>query len=106
MSDRPSSREYRKNARIDMACPVYVHGILESGERVKAHSITDNVSEGGLFTQIPHNLKLGSVVFTMTQVLNGAKIAARGIVIRVSDAEEGLSGLAVCFNQPRLIPAI
>jgi len=106
MTDTSSSIEHRKNARIDMACPVYVHGISENGERVKAHSITDNVSEGGLFTQIPHNLKMGSIVFTITQVVNGAKIAARGIVVRVGEAEGGLSGLAVCFNQPRLIPAI
>ena len=88
-----------------MACPVYVHGITESGKRIKTHAITDNISQGGLFLQTSQVLKLGSVVFTITGLLSGARLAARGKVVRVENKDHGLSGLAVCFSRPRLIPA-
>ena len=89
-----------------MACHVFVQGITESGERIKIHTVTDNISQSGLFLQTPHPLKLGSVVFTFTELLSGARLAARGKVVRVERKEHGLSGLAVCFSQPRLIPAL
>ena len=102
----PPKTEQRLDKRTAMACHVFVHGITESGERIKTHTVTDNISQGGLFLQTPQALKLGSYVFTFTQLLSGARLAARGKVIRVEKKGHGLSGLAVCFSQPRLMPAL
>ena len=75
--------EQRLDKRTPMACHVFVRDISESGERIKTHAITDNISQGGLFLQTPQALKLGSHVFTITQLLSGARLAARGKVVRV-----------------------
>ena len=101
----PLKIEHRTDMRIVMACPVYVHGVSAVGERIKVRGVTDNVSQGGLFFKSPISLELGSVVFTMAKMLNGVKIAALGTVVRVEKKEGNRSGLAVCFKQPRLIPA-
>ncbi|GAW87904.1 conserved hypothetical protein [Bathymodiolus platifrons methanotrophic gill symbiont] len=97
--------EQRLDARIGITCPVFVHGITESGERIKIHTVTDNLSQSGLFLQMPLVLKPGSVIFVFAQLLSGARLAARGKVVRVEKKEHGLSGSAVCFSQARLIPA-
>ena len=98
--------EQRLEKRALQACPIFIHGITESGARIKAHTITDNISQSGLFLQTPHALKLESHAFTFTLLQNGARLAARGEVIRTEEKEHGLSGLAVCFSQLRLIPAL
>jgi len=98
--------EHRIDKRTAMTCPVYVHGITKSGERIKTHAITDNISQSGLYLQTPKVLKLGSVVFTIIGLLSGARLAVRGKVVRVEKKGLGLSGLAVCFSQHRIIPAL
>jgi len=101
-----STKEQRRDKRTPLSCAVFVHGITEDGERIKAHTMTDNISHGGLFLQLPQALKLGSVLFTFTQLHSGARLAARGKVVRVETKAYGFSGYAVCFRRPRLIPAI
>ena len=101
-----TTQELRGENRTLIIRPVYVHGLSNSGEHIKIHTVTDNISQGGCYLQCPQTLKLGSLVFTFIQLMNGTRLAARGKVVRVEKKEQGLSGLAVCFNQPRLIPAI
>lgn len=101
-----SNKEHRIDKRTPMTCPVFIHGVSKTGERVKAHTIMDNISQGGLFLQSAQTLKLGSYVFTFTRLLSGAGLAARGKVVRIEKNNNGLSGLAICFSQSRLIPAI
>ncbi|MBV1874297.1 MAG: PilZ domain-containing protein [Gammaproteobacteria bacterium] len=100
------SKDHRMNTRTNMVCPVYIHGITAGGKKIKTHSVTGNLSESGLFMPMPYCLKIGSIVFTITKLFNGAKIAARGTVVRVENKSPNLFGLAVCFNQSRLIPVI
>ena len=100
-----TKREHRLDARVAIKCPVFIHGITENGERIKKiHTITDNISQSGLFLQMPQALKPGSVVFVFAQLLSGARLAARGKVVRVEEKEHDLFGLAVCLTQLRLIP--
>mgnify|MGYP002152060676 CR=1 len=87
-------------------CPVYIHGISNHGKRIKTHTVTDNISSGGLYLHTPQPLKLGSIVFTFTQLLSGARLAARGKVVRVETKGHSLPGLAVHFNRPRLFAAL
>jgi len=103
MQNRPFQREQRTNARAVMACPVYIHGLSVGGGSIKAYSVTDNICQDGLFLQIPQSLPLGSRVFTIIQMFHGAKLAARGMVVRVEKRNANLSGLAVRFIQSRLI---
>jgi|GEM_PF-6489571 len=103
MQNRSSQREQRTNARAVMACPVYIHGLSAGGGRIKAYSVTDNICQDGLFLQIPQSLPLGSSVFTIIQMFHGAKLAARGMVVRVEKKSPNLSGLAVRFTKSRLI---
>jgi len=106
MNGISAEREHRNSMRVVMARPVYVHGVSVTGKRVKFYGVTDNVSQGGVFLEASCRLKLGSMVFTMTKMLNGVQIAANGLVVRVGNKKDGRAGLAVSFKQPRLIPAV
>lgn len=101
-----ATKEHRREKRTSIVCAIYVHGITAEGQCIKARTITDNISQGGIFLQMPYILKPGSIVFTFTQLISGARLAARGKVVRVQVSKNGLSGLAICFNQLRLIPAL
>lgn len=96
--------EHRIDKRKSITFPVFIHGFTENGERIKTNTITDNISPGGLFLQTPQALKLGSAIFTFTQLFNGTRLAAQGAVVRIEKKKHGLSGFAVCFSHFRLIP--
>ena len=106
MNGISAEREHRNSMRVVMARPVYVHGVSVTGEKVKVHGVTSNVSQGGLFLEASCGFRLGSMVFTVTKMLNGVQIAANGMVVRVENKEGDRAGLAVSFKQPRLIPAV
>lgn len=96
--------ERRIEKRLSVVCFVCVHGITENGKRIKTHTLTDNLSQGGLYLQSQYPLKLGSHVFTFTRLLSGAGLVARGCVVGINEKEHGLYCIAVCFSRPRLIP--
>ena len=100
-----SASEQRIDERLDAVCPVYIHGMNEDKEQIKIETVTDNISEGGLYLQAPCSLSVGCYLFTFVRLLSGARLAARGKVVRVKKEKYGLSGIAVCFNQTRLISA-
>lgn len=96
--------ERRIEKRLSVACFVFVRGITQNGKCIKIHTLTDNLSQGGLYLQSPYPLKLGSHVFTFARLLSGAGLVARGCVVGINEKEHGLYGIAVCFSRPRLIP--
>ena len=86
-SSPPSEQRIEKRSPI--VCKVYVHGITESGKQIKIHTLTDNISQGGLFLQSPYALKLGSYIFTFTWLPSSAGLAAQGKVVRIEEKEHG-----------------
>lgn len=95
---------HRQYTRRYGAFPVFVRGILVNGQRIKITSLTDNVSQGGVFLQQPFALLYGAQLFTFVRLSGGAGLAAIGRVVRVEHQERGLVGVAIHFRHIRLLP--
>ncbi len=94
----------RRESRIFSAYPVSVRATNDDGQRLKINTCVDNISSGGLFVQIPYILKKGTQLFAFVNVPKSARLAAIGRVVRINNKERGLTGIAVCFSQTRLLP--
>lgn len=98
----------RRDHRSVVALPVQVHLKNTDGQLVKATTITDNLSQGGAFIQLPYLLGLDSFLFVFIQLSNNLRLAARGYVVRTENKKNGLTGIAICFKNIRLMsmPAV
>ena len=105
MTDKTEHIDFRTEKRMPLACSVYIHGITKNEERIKINSVTENISLGGLFLRTPQVLKLGSSIFTLTQLISGAKLATRGSVIRIEQNKHQLPGLVIRINHHKFISA-
>ena len=97
-------REQRAQHRIHGVFPVRVRGVTSGGQPFETHTLADNISSGGLYLQLPRLLPHGARLFTLTRLPGGARLAARGRVLRAESKEHELSGLAVRFSRSRLLP--
>jgi hypothetical protein len=98
--------ERRDNARLQGVFPVRVRAAATAaGQRFETHTLADNIGCGGLYLQLPCALLPGVSLFILTRLPGGARLAARGHVVRKEIKPHGLSGMAVCFSRMRLIPA-
>lgn len=96
----------RREDRVAVAFPVLVHVKNTNGRPVKATTLTDNLSQGGAFLQLPYLLGLDTLLFIFIQLSDTVRLAARGRVVRTEDKNNGLTGVAVCFNNTRLMPVL
>jgi hypothetical protein len=101
-----SDVERRAEKRLKGIFPVRVRGITASGQLFEMHTLADNISEGGLYLQLPYALHVGMSLFALVRLPGGASLAARGRIVREEAKQTGLSGIAVCFSHRRLIPII
>ena len=85
--------------------PVLVRGRYPGGRVFETHTLADNISDGGLYLQLPGNLLPCERLFSLTRLPGGAFLAALGRIVRQEAQGHGLSGLAVRFSRCRLIPA-
>lgn len=97
----PSNR--RQQNRFDKALPVYVRAQNSQGERFKVSTTTDNVSQGGMFMQLPQALLPGSVLFAFIRLPSQAGIAVIGRIVRTEDKGMGMIGMGVQFSHTRLM---
>jgi hypothetical protein len=101
-------RERRARPRVEEPFPVTVRGVDVTGERLDMDTVLDNVSEGGLYVRIPRRLELGSRVTVGIRFYDpetqspGARVAARGVVLRVESIPFGEHGLGVGFAKYRV----
>ncbi|MGZ8143249.1 MAG: PilZ domain-containing protein [Methylosarcina sp.] len=98
--------ERRTEKRLKGIFPVRVRGITAAGQLFEMHTLADNISEGGLYLQLPYALQVGMSLFTLIRLPGGASLAARGRIVREEAKQMGLNGIAVCFSHRRLIPII
>jgi hypothetical protein len=95
---------HRREHRTFSAFPVFVRATSADGRRIKISTLTDNISSGGLFMQLPYLLTHGAQLFALISVPGSAGLAAIGRVVRTENKGRGLTGIAVCFSQTRLLP--
>lgn len=95
--------EQREYVRFQANCLTYVHGRKLDGTIIKVSTLSDNISSGGLYMQLPHTFDTDSYVFTFTRLLNGVGLAAKSKVVRVDKTKGDLSGVALCFSRYRLM---
>ena len=97
-----SSTEKRKQPRLFGTFPVLLRSTGKSGERLKIYALADNVSEGGLYLQLPYILDSDIMFFALIGLPSGAKLATYGRVLRAEQKNNTLYGVALCFHRSRL----
>lgn len=103
---KQANSNQRREERIEAAFPVHVHVKNAEGQAVKVTTLTDNLSQGGAFLQLPYLLGLDTLLFIFIHLSDTVRLAARGRVVRTEDKNNGLTGIAVCFNNTRLMPVL
>ncbi|MEI7840814.1 MAG: PilZ domain-containing protein [Methylococcaceae bacterium] len=93
----------RRDKRIYGVFPVFLRGNDVGEHKIKTQTIVDNISQGGLFLQLPQFLSCGTTLFTLVKLPNNIFLAAKGEIVRVENKEHELKGFGVRFKQTRLI---
>lgn len=94
----------RRASRIFSAYAASVRATSADERRLKINICVDNISPGGLFVQIPYMLMQGTQLFTFVNTPRSVGLAAIGRIVRIENKGCGLTGIAVCFSQTRLLP--
>jgi len=101
--------ERRSKPRICKPFPVRVRGVDKSGHSLDAEALLENLSAGGLYFCLPHNVERGTKLFLILRIpsLTGEgeviRVAVRGIVLRAEFLPEGNFGLAVAIRHHRIL---
>lgn len=100
-----TAAEKRQQPRHIGVFPVRLHFASPSGDQRKIHTLADNVSQDGLYLQLPYHLDIDSSLFVVLTLSSGAKLAAFGQIIRTESKNQVLFGLAIGFHRTRLLSA-
>ena len=107
---RRATASDRRKFRLNGPCPAFVQGVDANGQAFRNAAVLDNVSAGGVYMRLKSDLPVGEKIFVVfafasqtAETLPGPKVAARGIVQRVDQREDGAYGLAVMFFQHRFL---
>jgi hypothetical protein len=100
-----TATEKRQQPRHIGFFPVRLHFASPSGDQRKIHTLADNVSQDGLYLQLPYHLATGSSLFIVLTLPSGAKLAAFGRIVRTETKNQALFGLAIGFHRTRLLSA-
>ena len=101
-------RERRASPRTDTSFVVTIRGIDARGKALDIDTMLDNLSGSGMYVRIPRRVERGEPVavgirFAETGTLGRvARVAARGIVVRVDPTPAGEFGLAIAFTKTRV----
>lgn len=99
-----TTSDNRRASRIFSAYPASVRATSADGRRLKINICVDNISPSGLFVQIPYILTQGAQLFAFVKIPRSVGLAAIGKIVRIENKGCGLTGIAVCFRQTRLLP--
>jgi hypothetical protein len=97
------STEKRKQPRFNGVFPVLLRIPGQRGEQPEPHTLADNVSQGGLYLQLPYALDAGTALCALIKFPSGAKLAVYGQVVRTEQKSQVLFGMAICFRRTRLL---
>jgi hypothetical protein len=101
-------RERRASPRTRTAFVVTIRGVDAHGRALDVDTMLDNLSGSGLYVRIPRRVERGEVVavgirFAEAGTLDRvARVAARGVVVRVDPTPDGAFGLAIAFTKTRV----
>lgn len=98
-----TTSDNRRASRIFSAYAASVRATSADGRRLKINICVDNICPGGLFLQISYLLTQGAQLFAFV-IPRSVGLAAIGRIVRIENKGCGLTGIAVCFSQPRLLP--
>jgi hypothetical protein len=99
------NEERRGQRRLYGFFPVQVRGRCSGGQVFEISALAENISDGGLYLQMPSHLLLCERIFSLTRLPGGASLATHGLIVRQETPSHGSSGVAVRFSRSRLIPA-
>lgn len=93
----------RKENRIYGVFPTFVSYVGSTGRKIKARTIVDNISQDGLFLQLPQDITFGTQLFSLIRINRNLTIAAKGKIVRIQRQKKSLNGFGVCFEQTKLM---
>jgi hypothetical protein len=96
------AQERRRETRIYGIYPLLIRAKNSSWQQINVHTVADNLCSGGLYFQSPQALSVGQKIFTLIQIPEGARIAARGRILRNEPQPHGLTGMAIHFSNTLL----
>jgi hypothetical protein len=102
-----TANQSTSNQRRENRVPSVFHAFVRAnvnGRRIKLNTVTDNISPGGLYMRLSHQLARNTQLFVMIVIPNSVDLAVIGQVVRSENKGHGLTGIAVCFSQTRLLP--
>ncbi len=104
MNAHRQTPERRSRERFYGYFSLQIRGVRADGHIIKTHTIADNISSGGLYLRLPHDLLPCRNLFVFARMPGGSALAARGRIVRQERPEDSLTGLGVQFTHFRLIP--
>jgi hypothetical protein len=100
---RQSGCERRLKPRIAAYIPARIRGLDSDGKAFDLNTVLDNLSAGGLYVRWSRRVQTNSALFAVLSIAE-LKVAARCIVCRIEQLEDGSYGLGVRFKRYRLLP--
>jgi hypothetical protein len=102
--------ERRKKPRIYTPFHAKVNGVNSSGEAFETSTVLDNMSSGGLYLRVEHNVRQGTqIVVTIRlstkrmDLVPVANVAVKGIVLRNEAQVNGTYGLGISIHSRRFV---
>jgi c-di-GMP-binding flagellar brake protein YcgR len=102
--------ERRKKPRIYTPFHARVSGVNSSGEAFEASTVLDNMSSGGLYLRVEHDVTQGTqVVVTIRlstkhiDLVPVANVAVKGVVLRNEEQMNGTYGLGISIHSRRFV---
>ena len=102
--------ERRKKPRIYTPFHARVSGVNSSGQAFEASTVLDNMSSGGLYLRVEHDVAQGSQVAVTIRLSTKhidlvpvANVAVKGVVLRNEEQTNGTYGLGISINSRRFV---
>jgi PilZ domain len=102
--------ERRKKPRIYTPFHARVNGVNSRGEAFEASTVLDNMSSGGLYLRVDHDVRLGTqIVVTIRlstrriDLVPVANVAVKGVVLRNEEQTNGTYGLGISIHSRRFV---
>ncbi|MFN2447141.1 MAG: PilZ domain-containing protein [Vicinamibacterales bacterium] len=100
--------ERRAKPRLERPFPVTLRGVDAMGEALNIDTVLDNLSPGGLYVRIPRRVEPGAKLSVAIRLSEDgvreqtARLATRGVVLRVESTPNGEYGVALAFTTHRI----
>ncbi|PYI81976.1 MAG: hypothetical protein DME26_18910 [Verrucomicrobia bacterium] len=105
-----STMPCRTKPRINASFTGKVRGVDARGKAFEVDVVVENLSAGGLYVRLPHQLRVDDEVFAFICLSCGrdsnappAGVAVRGVVVRSEPQLDGSCGVAISFKRYRLL---